>query len=116
MYRKDGLFPADTTFTRQFIKELRGNDGGRLRLSYEPPKGREFVLMCLGDVPEGLQRADGEKMLNELGFFRVAPDSRVVCVEELELLTTAVQQGDRAAALEILERLSAGSPAETSDD
>jgi hypothetical protein len=64
------LHPGDATFAKSFTKISRGDNGAQLSAGFKPPKGREFVVLLLGDVEKGQPWVDVEKMLNELGFYR----------------------------------------------
>lgn len=64
------LRPGDATFAKSFTKISRGGNGEQLSAGFKPPKGREFVVLLLGDVEKGQPWVDVEKMLNDLGFYR----------------------------------------------
>ena len=66
------LHPGDATFAKSFTKISRGDNGEQLSAGFKPPKGREFVVLLLGDVENGQSWVDVEKMLNDLGFYRKA--------------------------------------------
>lgn len=64
------LHAGDATFAKSFSKISRGDNGEQITAGFNAPKGREFVVMLLGDVEKGQSWVDIEKMLNELGFYR----------------------------------------------
>ena len=64
------LQPGDATFAKSFTKISRGDNGAQFSAAFKPPKGREFVVLLLGNVEKGQPWVDVEKMLNELGFYR----------------------------------------------
>ena len=64
------LHPGDATFATSFTKISRGDCGAQFSAAFKPPKGREFVVLLLGDVEKGQSWVDVEKMLNDLGFYR----------------------------------------------
>ena len=64
------LHPGDATFAKSFTKISRGDCGAQFSAAFKPPKGRELVVLLLGDVEKGQPWVDIEKMLNELGFYR----------------------------------------------
>lgn len=64
------LHPGDATFSGSFKKISRGDNGQQMTAAFNPPKGREFVVLLLGDVEKGQSWVDVEKMLNDLGFYR----------------------------------------------
>lgn len=64
------LHPGDATFAKSFTKISRGDCGAQFSAAFKPPKGREFVVLLLGDVEKGQSWVDVEKMLNDLGFYR----------------------------------------------
>lgn len=67
------LYAGDATFAKSFSKVSRGDNGEQLTASFSAPKGREFVVLLLGDVDKGQSWVDVEKMLNDLGFYRKEP-------------------------------------------
>lgn len=65
------LFDGDATFTKSFTKVAFGDDTGtRYSFGFKPQKGKQFVVMLLGEVDAKATDCDLEKMLNELGFYR----------------------------------------------
>lgn len=64
------LGPGDASFASNFKKVTRSDCGASYEAGFKPPKGREFVVLLLGDAPKGSAWVDVEKMLNDLGFFR----------------------------------------------
>ncbi len=63
------LHIGDGTFASSFTKVSRGENGDQFNASFKAPKGREFVVLLIGDVEKGTISVDVEKMLNDLGFY-----------------------------------------------
>jgi hypothetical protein len=64
------LFEGDCTFATHFNKVLRSDCGAEVTAGFKAPRGREFVVLLLGDVEAGQGCVDVDKMLNELGYFK----------------------------------------------
>lgn len=65
------LFDGDATFTKSFTKVAFGDDTGiRYNFGFKAQKGKQFVVMLLGEVDAKATDCDLEKMLNDLGFYR----------------------------------------------
>lgn len=70
MSRPCVLCAGDATFATTFRAISRSQSGDETEVNFRAQKGREFVVLLLGDVKKGQPNADIEKMLNELGFYR----------------------------------------------
>lgn len=64
------LYEGDCSFAKRFNKITRSDSGEQLTGTFNAPRGREFVVLLLGDVEAGQSAVDINKMLNELGYFR----------------------------------------------
>lgn len=69
------LFIGDATFAKSFNKISRGEDGAQVSANFSAPKGREFVVLLIGEVEKGSPDADLNAMLNELGYFYKEPEN-----------------------------------------
>lgn len=69
------LNPGDATWAKNFTKISRADTGQEVSVGFRPPKGREFVVLLIGDVPKG-QVPDVDEMLADLGY-RPAPPAEV---------------------------------------
>lgn len=69
------LCAGDATFAKSFQKISRGDNGAQMTAGFKAPKGREFVVLLLGDVEAGQSWVDIEKMLNDLGFYRKSTEA-----------------------------------------
>lgn len=61
---------GDATFSSSFAKIMRSDEGYELKASFKPERGKEFVVLLLGETDKGTPYVDVEEMLNKLGFYR----------------------------------------------
>jgi hypothetical protein len=61
---------GDAAFAKLFRKTQRNSDGLQISANFAPPKGKEFVVLLIGEVDAGTVYADPDVMLNALGYFK----------------------------------------------
>ncbi len=66
---------GDATWAKNFTKVSRSDTGQEVSVGFRPRKGREFVVLLIGDVPKG-QVPDVDQMLADLGY-RPGPSAEV---------------------------------------
>ncbi len=67
------LFDGDATFTKSFSKVGFTESGNKHTATFRAAKGRQFVVLLLGDVDAKAQDCDLDAMLKELGYEKVSP-------------------------------------------
>lgn len=108
------LTPGDATWAKSFTKVSRTDTGEEVSVGFRPPKGREFVVLLIGDVPKG-QVPDVDQMLADLGY-RPAPPAEVRerAAKMIRAMCTSVDC-DMKAAIALADELHPES-AELGDD
>lgn len=64
------LLLGDASFTKSFTKVGFGESGNKYSFGFKAPRGKQFVVLLVGEADLKATDCDVEKMLNDLGFFR----------------------------------------------
>jgi len=65
------LFDGDATFTKSFAKVGFTDSGSKTTATFRSEKGKQFVVLLLGEVDAKATDCDLEEMLRKLGYQRI---------------------------------------------
>ena len=68
--RADVLYDGDATFAKSFTKVAFDESGQKYSFGFKADKGKQFVVLLLGEVDAKATDCDLDAMLNRLGYFK----------------------------------------------